>query len=104
MPKKKEKADALDILQRRYFEGRPERLAELEEARASAEVARQIHQLRTQAGLTQRKLADLVGKSHSVISRLEDDDYQGALPGHAPPHRCGAAPHECRDHIATLRQ
>jgi DNA-binding XRE family transcriptional regulator len=77
MPKKKETTDALDILQRRYFEGRPERLAELEEARASAEVARQIYELRTQAGLTQRQLAELVGTSHSVISRLEDDDYQG---------------------------
>ena len=76
MPKKAT-TDAVDILHRRYFDGRPERLAELEEARASAEVARQIHELRTQAGLTQKELAKLVGTSHSVISRLEDDDYQG---------------------------
>ncbi len=33
--------------------------------------------LRTQAGLTQRELAKLAGTSHSVISRLEDDDYKG---------------------------
>ena len=77
MPKKKTTTDAVDILHRRYFEGQPARLAELEEARASAEVARQIYQLRTQAGLTQRELAKLVGTSHSVISRLEDDDYRG---------------------------
>ena len=76
MPKKTT-TDAVNILHRRYFEGQPERLAELEEARASAEVARQIHELRTQAGLTQRELAKLVGTSHSVISRLEDDDYRG---------------------------
>ncbi len=76
MPKQ-ETTDALEILHRRYFAGRPERLAELEEARASAEVARQIHELRTQAGLTQRQLAELVGTSHSVISRLEQDDYEG---------------------------
>ncbi len=69
--------DAIDILHRRYFEGDPERLAELEEARASAAVARQIYELRTQAGLTQRELAKLAGTSHSVISRLEDDDYRG---------------------------
>ena len=27
--------------------------------------------------LTQKELAGLVGTSHSVISRLEDDDYRG---------------------------
>jgi len=27
--------------------------------------------------LTQMQLASLVGTSHSVISRLEDDDYEG---------------------------
>ncbi len=76
MPKSKT-ADAVDILKRRYFDGDPKRLAELEEARASAEVARQIYQLRSRAGLTQSQLAKLIGTSHSVISRLEDDDYQG---------------------------
>lgn len=67
----------MDILHRHHFEGSPERLAELEEARASAEVARQIYELRSQAGLTQKELAKLIGTSHSVISRLEDDDYRG---------------------------
>ncbi len=76
MPKSRT-ADAVDILKRRYFDGDPKRLAELEEARASAEVARQIYQLRSHAGLTQSQLAKLIGTSHSVISRLEDDDYQG---------------------------
>jgi DNA-binding XRE family transcriptional regulator len=69
--------DAVEIVHRRYFEGRPDQLAELEEARASAEVARQIHEIRMRARLTQGELAKLVGTSHSVISRLEDDDYQG---------------------------
>ncbi len=69
MPKKKKTTDAVDILHRRYFEGQPQHLAELEEARASAKVARQIYDLRTQAGLTQRELAKLVATSHSVISR-----------------------------------
>lgn len=77
MPQPKPTTDAVDILHRRYFEGKPERLAELEDARASAEVARQIQELRAGAGLTQKALAELVGTSHSVISRLEDDDYQG---------------------------
>lgn len=69
--------DAVDILQRRYFEGQPEMLALLEEERANAEVARKIYKLRTDAGLSQRQLAKLVGTSASAICRLEDSDYEG---------------------------
>jgi len=62
---------------RRYYEGRPERIAELEQARRSLTLARKIHALRTEAGLTQRELAERVGTTPSVISRLESDDYEG---------------------------
>ena len=70
-------SDAVEILHRRYYEGKPKRLAALEEARANDEVARQILALRTEAGLTQRRLAKLVGTTASVICRLEDADYEG---------------------------
>ncbi len=70
-------SDAVAILHRRYYEGRPERLAELEEARANDNVARKITALRLQAGLTQRQLAKLVGTTASVICRLESADYEG---------------------------
>ncbi len=70
-------SDAVEILHHRYFEGRPERLASLEEERANAELARRIYELRTKAGLTQRELAKLVGTTASVICRLEDADYEG---------------------------
>jgi len=73
--KKVKTSDALKILHQRYYQGDPRRIAELEKARVSAEVARKIYDLRTKAGLTQKQLAELVGTSHSVISRLEDDDY-----------------------------
>lgn len=33
--------------------------------------------MRTEAGLTQSQLAELVGTTQSVISRLEDSDYDG---------------------------
>jgi DNA-binding XRE family transcriptional regulator len=69
--------DAVEILHRRYFEGKPERLAELEEARASHDVALKIHDLREKAGMTQAALAKLVGTTPSVICRLEDADYEG---------------------------
>ena len=68
---------AVEILHRRDYEGRPERLAALEGARANAEIARKIYALRTQAGLTQRQLAKLVGTSASAICRLENADYEG---------------------------
>jgi ribosome-binding protein aMBF1 (putative translation factor) len=69
--------DAVEILHRRFYEGRPERIAQLEEARANEDVARKICELRTKAGLTQSELARLVGTTASVICRLEDADYEG---------------------------
>lgn len=75
--KRKRTTDAVEIMHRRYFEGKPERLQELEEERANAEVARKIFELRQKAGLTQQELAKLVGTSPSVICRLEDADYEG---------------------------
>jgi len=77
MTKRKNTSAALQYVHRRFFAGRPERLAELEEARASAEVARKVYELRTKAKLTQKELAARVGTTPSVISRLEDDDYEG---------------------------
>lgn len=75
--KKERTTDGIKILHKRFYAGRPERLAALEEARANAEVAREIHALRQKAGLTQKQLAALVGTAPSVISRLEDADYEG---------------------------
>ena len=49
----------------------------LTKARRNADIARQIYEARTAAGLTQRELAKLVGTSHSAINRLEDADYEG---------------------------
>src|SRR6266403_2295048 len=78
MPKNKKKtSDAVEILHRRYYEGKPDRISELEEARAEDELARKIYELREKAGLTQERLAKLVGTTASVISRLEDSDYEG---------------------------
>jgi DNA-binding XRE family transcriptional regulator len=75
--KKKSTTDAVEILHRRYFKGRPQKLALLEEERANAEIARKICELRAKAGLTQREFAKLVGTTASVICRLEDADYEG---------------------------
>jgi DNA-binding XRE family transcriptional regulator len=74
---KRPTTDAVEILHRRYYQGRPDRLAALDEARANDSVARKLTNLRLQAGLTQRQLARLVGTTASVICRLEDADYEG---------------------------
>jgi len=75
--KRRPSTDAVEILHRRYYEGKPERLAALEKARANDHVARKIVALRTEAGLSQRQLARLIGTTASVICRLEDSDYEG---------------------------
>jgi hypothetical protein len=61
MQRKKRKAttDAVEILDRRYYRGKPARLAALETARANDHVSRKIVALRTEAGLSQRQLAKL---------------------------------------------
>ncbi|ABW31297.1 helix-turn-helix domain-containing protein [Acaryochloris marina] len=76
MPEKKI-SNALEILHQDIYEGRPERIAELEAARMNDDVARKIRELREAANLTQRQLATLVDTQASVICRLEDADYEG---------------------------
>ena len=75
--KSKTTTDAVEVLHRRFYKGKPVRLKNLEEARANDDVARKILKLRTEAGLTQTRLAKLVGTTASVICRLEDAEYEG---------------------------
>jgi DNA-binding XRE family transcriptional regulator len=77
MARKRSTTDAVEILERRFFSGKPAKVALLEEERANAAIARGIYALRTKAKLTQGQLAKLVGTTASVISRLEDADYRG---------------------------
>jgi DNA-binding XRE family transcriptional regulator len=74
---KKKISGAVEILHRRYYQGKPDRIAHLEEARAEDELARKIYELREHAGLTQARLAKMIGTTESVISRLEDSNYKG---------------------------
>jgi ribosome-binding protein aMBF1 (putative translation factor) len=55
----------------------PELKELIEEETINAQVARMICEARTQAGLTQQELADVVGTKQPVIARLEDADYDG---------------------------
>lgn len=84
--------DALEVLDRRHYAGKPGRAQSLDEERVNLEIARAIYELRTAAGLTQAQLARLVGTTASVICRLEDSDYEGH--SLAMLRRIGAALHQ----------
>ena len=64
-----------------------------EEARVNAAVAQLIYAARTKAGLSQADLAKRIGTRQSVISRLEDADYEGHSLGML--HRIAAAIGQC---------
>lgn len=49
----------------------------IDEESENLRIARHIFDLRTKAGLSQAELAKRIGTTQSVISRLEDADYQG---------------------------
>ena len=73
---KKTTTDALKILT--HIAGNdPKRQQMFEQEVANREVAHKIYQHRQGAGLSQAELARRVGTTQSVISRLEDADYEG---------------------------
>lgn len=49
----------------------------VEEEKLHVRIAEMIQRARTEAGLTQAQLAEMVGTTQSAISRLEDADYEG---------------------------
>jgi ribosome-binding protein aMBF1 (putative translation factor) len=74
--KLKKTSDAVAILDR--MAGDSYELRRLtEEARINAAVAQLIYEARNKAGLSQAELAESIGTKQSVISRLEDADYEG---------------------------
>lgn len=77
MKKERGTTDAVSILHRRYIGDDADRKVSLQEERVNAEVAQMIYELRNEAGLKQKELAELIGTTQSVISRLEDADYDG---------------------------
>lgn len=76
MTKKRPTSKAGDILDGRH----PPTAADTDlraAFRSDLEIAEMIYEARSEAGLSQRELATLVGTSASVICRLEDADYDG---------------------------
>lgn len=69
--------DALEIIDRRYFEGQPEEQAGLEEARLLVAIGELAYQLRESAGLSQQEIAQRVGVTAHDVEALEIADYEG---------------------------
>ena len=68
--------DALEYIRKKYG-NYPEFEEGVGKARTDLAVGQMIYDARQEAGLTQTELAKLVGTTQSVISRLEDADYEG---------------------------
>jgi len=73
---RKRTSDALALVEE--LTGKNQEMADLvEQEQANLDIARRIYELRTKAKLSQAELARKVGTTQSVISRLEDADYDG---------------------------
>ncbi len=68
--------DAVSLL-KALVKDNPEFYQYYQEAHVNVTVAQMIYDARKEAGLTQSELAKLVGTTQSVISQLEDADYEG---------------------------
>jgi ribosome-binding protein aMBF1 (putative translation factor) len=68
--------NAIKILNKRLGDT-PERRARIEEEKANLSAASIIHEAREKACMTQKELAEKIGTKQSVISRLENADYDG---------------------------
>lgn len=74
---KKTKPYTLEDLRKHLAKNDPEFERHLAEETQRLYIAEEIYKARMKAGLTQAELAALVGTTTSVISRLEDTDYEG---------------------------
>jgi ribosome-binding protein aMBF1 (putative translation factor) len=73
--KAKRTTSAIEIFDRLEYDGRPDRVEELEQTRREMALGLKIRRLREGAGLTQQQLADMIDTQPSSISRIEDADY-----------------------------
>ena len=74
---KKRITDAVEIIERHYG-NHPEWDKLVAEEVLKANVGQLVHDLRVESGLSQTRLARIVGTSQSVISRVENADYEGS--------------------------
>lgn len=76
MAKRNKPARAVDVL-RRALGDSPTRRKEIDRHKLNMAIGEQIYAARVAAGMTQAALAKRIGTTQSVISDLEDAEYQG---------------------------
>jgi len=69
--------DAVKIMMHRVLKDDPQATDRVDRYYTDMLIAEAIYDLREEAGLTQAELAKRIGTSPSVISRLEDWQYEG---------------------------
>jgi len=69
--------DAVRALRRKYVGGDPEMGKLVDDHGCQLQIAQRLYEMRNERGLTHKQLAAKVGTTPSVISRLEDADYDG---------------------------
>jgi len=75
--KARKTSDAVRIIERRLLRNDKKLNEMVDEEFRKLQIGQQILKLRKQADLTQQELADFVGTTGSVISRLESAEYSG---------------------------
>jgi len=75
--KNKKTSDAVKLTNKRYG-GDAEWEQMLVDERLRVQVGQIVYDLRIEAGLSQEALAKLAGTSQSIISRVENADYEGS--------------------------
>jgi hypothetical protein len=70
-------SDGLKWLYKKYIKDDPESVELLREYEVRATIAKQVYDLRNEAGLTAAELADLALVPESVIDALEEAEYAG---------------------------
>lgn len=74
---KRKSSDAMEILYHRYLKDDADAQARVKARLEQLEISHWVLLLRREAGLSQKELAERVGTTQSVISRLEDAGYTG---------------------------
>ena len=74
---KKRTTTAREILRRRVYHGRADRILQREQTAREMAFGQKIRRVREEAGMTQKDLAAKIGTQPSAISRIEDADYDG---------------------------
>ena len=77
MKKNRKTSDAVELMDK-WYGGDSEWDQMLVEERLKVQVGQIAYDLRTEAGLSQEALAKLAGTSQSIISRVENADYDGS--------------------------